>query len=104
MKGASGLVVGHSLTVRKGPWIEICFDRVMGKISLLSGFLILFRVGKGLSGKARWDEHQPSHRGGGGSHIDMVYVYVPAFGFFFAKFGIAIGGGGFIRDKGAQIT
>ena len=32
-------------------------------------------------------------RGGGGSHIDMVYVYVPAFwGAFFAKFGIAIGG------------
>ena len=30
----------------------------------------------------------------GGSHIDMVYVYVPAFwGTFFAKFGIAIGGG-----------
>ena len=28
----------------------------------------------------------------GGSHIDMVYVYVPAFwGGFFAKFGIAIG-------------
>ena len=29
----------------------------------------------------------------GGSHIDMVYVYVPAFwGTFFAKFGIAMGG------------
>ena len=29
----------------------------------------------------------------GGSHIDLVYVYVPAFwGAFFAKFSIAIGG------------
>ena len=29
----------------------------------------------------------------GGSHIDMVYIYVPAFwGAFFAKFGIASGG------------
>ena len=35
----------------------------------------------------------PGCPGGGGSHIDMVYVYVPAFwGRFFAKFSIAIGG------------
>ena len=36
----------------------------------------------------------PRGGGGGGSHIDMVYVHVPAFwGHFFVKFGIAMGGG-----------
>ena len=36
---------------------------------------------------------RPLWQSRGGSHIDMVYVYVPAFwGTFFAKFGIAIRG------------
>ena len=33
----------------------------------------------------------------GGSHIDLICVYVPAFRCFFVRFGKAI------RDKGAQI-
>ena len=44
---------------------------------------------------------------GGGPHINMVYVYVPAFwGTFSRKIWYNDGGGGgvFIRDEGAQIS
>ena len=39
----------------------------------------------------------------GGSHIDMVYVYVPAFWALFRKIWYS-DWGVFIRDEGAQIT
>ena len=40
----------------------------------------------------------------GGSHIDMVYIYVPVFRGTFLRNLVQQLRGGFIRDKGAQIT
>ena len=52
---------------------------------------------------ANWLEIENFAGGGGVSHIDMVYVYVPAFWGTFSKFGILMGGG-VIKDEGAQIS
>ena len=44
----------------RSPRIEICFDRVTGKLSLF-GYLTLFKAGDGLGSKGRANGHYPSH-------------------------------------------